>query len=229
MSRRRAQKQVFPTASNVLDTLRARYQPPRTFLHYRTPLDLLVATILSAQCTDARVNIVTKVLYKKYDTAEDYVRVPRSELENDVHSCGTYRNKAKYIQEMSRLLMERHGGEVPQTMEQLTALPGVGRKTASIILWSCFGKNEGIAVDTHVLRVSRRLGLSTHADPVRVEKDLIKALPPTEWGTITTLLISLGRDVCTARDRNCAQCPFAASCPSSLERAKPDRAGRKTP
>lgn len=207
----------------VLDTLRKRHTPPRTFLHFRNPLDLLVATILSAQCTDVRVNMVTRdILYPKYTKASDYLAVPRSELERDVHSCGTYRNKAKYIQLMCGMLIERHKGKVPQTMEELTSLPGVGRKTASVILSAVFGIHEGIAVDTHVFRVARRLGLSRGNTPEKVEKDLMRGAPKKEWGKVTTLLISHGRTLCTARNRTCDACPFRASCPSSLVMGKTD-------
>ena len=203
-------------AATILRALEKLYSPPRTFLTWKTPLDLLVATILSAQCTDARVNIVVKTIYKKYRTPEEYVAVSRQELERDIHSCGTYRNKARFIQEMCQRLIDHHGGKVPQTMDELTALQGVGRKTASIILWACFGKNEGIAVDTHVIRVSQRLGLSRHKDPKRIELDLMKAVPKKKWGELTTLIISHGRAVCTARKRQCGKCVFKKKCPSSL-------------
>lgn len=204
------------TAQRVLHTLEKTYEPPRTFLRWRTPLDLLVATILSAQCTDARVNIVTQTLYKKYQSPEDYIRVPRKELEDDIHSCGTYRNKAMFIQEMCQQLLDHHKGQVPQTMAELVALRGVGRKTAAIILWACYGKNEGIAVDTHVERVSRRMGLSKYKDVKKIELDLMKALPNKDWGRFTTLMISHARAVCTARNRQCEKCVFQKSCPSSL-------------
>lgn len=212
------------TTASVLRTLEKLYEPPRTFLHWRTPLDLLVATILSAQCTDARVNIVTKTLYKKYQKPEDYVHVSRKELEDDIHSCGTYRNKARFIQEMSARLISHHKGEVPQTMEELIKLQGVGRKTASIILWACFGKNEGIAVDTHVIRVSQRLGLTRHKDPKRIELDLMQSLPKNKWGEFTTLIITHGRAVCTARNRQCEKCIFKKKCPSSLVMGRKDQA-----
>jgi len=209
----------------VLTTLERLYDPPRTFLEYRTPLDLLVATILSAQCTDARVNIVTRdILYPKYRTAKDYVRATRAQLEEDVHSCGTFRMKAKHVQEMCAMLIEKHGGEVPDTMEELVELPGVGRKTASIILYAIFGKNEGIAVDTHVLRQARRMGLSAEKDQAKIERDLLGQAPREKWGTLNTLLISHGRAVCTAYDRKCDVCPFMKTCPSSRVRGKPDLA-----
>lgn len=207
----------------VLDTLGTRHTPPKTFLQFRTPLDLLVATVLSAQCTDARVNIVTRdILYPKYKTASDYRSVSRAELERDIHSCGTYRNKAKYIQLMCGMLIDRHTGRVPSTMKELTALPGVGRKTASVVLSAAFDKHEGIAVDTHVLRVARRLGLSRGVTPESVERDLMRGASKQEWGKVTTLLISHGRSICTARNRACSQCPFSARCPSSRVTGKPD-------
>lgn len=209
----------------VLKTLGALYRPPKTFLHFRTPLDLLVAVILSAQCTDARVNHVTeRVLYPKYRTAKDYLRVSRRELEEDIHSCGTYRMKAKHIQETCAMLTERHGGEVPRTMEELTALKGVGRKTANVILSAAFGINAGIAVDTHVQRVAQRLGLSNHSDPVNIELDLVPQAPAKEWRRVTTLLISHGRAVCTARGRRCGACAFKKQCPSSLVLGRKDLA-----
>lgn len=207
----------------VLDTLRKYHTPPNTFLHFRTPLDLLVATILSAQCTDVRVNTVTRdILYPKYKKPSDYLKVPRSELERDVHSCGTYNNKAKYIQLMCGMLIDQHKGEVPYTMEELTALPGVGRKTASVILSAVFDIHEGIAVDTHVFRVARRLGLSRGNTPEKVELDLVQGAPKKQWGKVTTLLISHGRSICTARNRACDRCPFQKRCPSSWVLGNPD-------
>ncbi len=211
----------------VLRECRKAYAPPRTFLAFRTPLDLLVATMLSAQCTDDRVNLVTRtILYPKYRTASDYAAASQVQLERDVKSCGFYRAKAKNIRAMAGLLLARHGGEVPQTMEELVALPGVGRKTAAIILNAAFGKAEGIAVDTHVLRLSQRLGLSTHADPKRVELDLMRQLPREDWGEFTTLIISHARAVCTARKRACDRCVFAQRCPSSFVLGRADRAKR---
>lgn len=216
----------LPTVMKELGRL---YTPPKTFLNYRTPLDLLVAVILSAQCTDARVNIVTStILYPKYRTAAEYVRVKASELEEDIHSCGTYRMKARSIQGACRLLLEKHGGEVPRTMEELLELPGVGRKTASVILSAAFGINVGIAVDTHVQRLSQRLGLSKHSDPVKIELDLMAGGVPTkDWRRVTTLLISHGRAVCTARNRNCPGCVFKQDCPSSLVQGRKDLAKPK--
>lgn len=205
--------------------LRKLYAPPRTFLAWRTPLDLLVATVLSAQCTDTRVHVVTKtILYRKYRTAKDYVQVPRAELEQDIRTCGFFRVKAKSIQGLCHILLQKHGGKVPHTMEELTELPGVGRKTAAIILWAAFGKNEGVAVDTHVLRLAKRLGLTNQLAQHKIEMDLMQQAPRKDWGRLTTLLVSHGRAVCTARGRKCGACVFKAVCPSSLTRGKADLA-----
>ncbi len=213
----------------VLAELGKLYKPPKTFLHYRTPLDLLLATILSAQCTDARVNIVTEtILYPKYKTAEDYVRVSRQELEKDIRSCGSYHQKARSIQETCHMLLQKHGGEVPRTMEELIELRGVGRKTASVVLSAAFGINVGIAVDTHVQRLSQRLGLSKYSDPGKIELDLMENAPKAQWRRVTTLLISHGRAVCTARNRDCPGCIFKDRCPSSLVLGRKDQAKPKS-
>lgn len=210
-------------ATQVLATLRTMYNPPRTFLTYRTPLDLTIATILSAQCTDDRVNhVATTILYPKYKTPEDYVAVSREQLEEDIHSCGTYRNKAKYIQQMCQILIDQYGGSVPDSIDELTKLPGIGRKTAAIITYAAYNKPEAVAVDTHVIRLARRLGLSRHKNPDKISLDLMEALPKKDWGDFTTHLISHGRAVCTARKRNCEACVFKNDCPSSLTRGKPD-------
>ena len=211
-----------PSALTILKVLKRSYTPPRTFLRFRTPLDLLVVTILSAQCTDKRVNLVSKELYKKYRTPRDYLSVPRNALEKDIRTCGFYRSKARYIQGMCRMLIEKHCGKVPQSMDELTLLPGVGRKTAAIILWAAYGKNEGIAVDTHVIRLAQRLGLSKHKDPKKIELDLMQKFPRKEWGLITTFLISHGRAVCTARNRTCERCSFKNNCPSSVVMGRKD-------
>ena len=213
------------TARGVLTKLRKLYDPPKTFLSYRTPLDLTVATILSAQCTDNRVNYVAKhILYPKYKTPEDYVNVPRAQLEKDIHSCGTYHNKAKYIQTMCALLIKHHDGNVPDTMEELIKLPGIGRKTAAIITYAAYGKPQGIAVDTHVMRLARRLGLSRHHNPDKISLDLMEQIPKKDWGNLTTLLISHGRAICTARKRACERCIFKKTCPSSSVLGKKDLA-----
>ena len=211
---------------DVLKTLKRLYHPPKSFLHWKTPLDLLIATILSARCTDAQVNRVTPVLFRRCRTTQDYLRLSRAELERLVHSCGTFRSKAKYIHLLCAKLKAEHGGAVPRTMETLVSLPGVGRKTACIVLYGVFGKNEGIAVDTHVFRVARRLGLSKGKTPERVERDLMKLFPRKEWGRMNALFISHGRAVCTGQRRKCEQCVFKRKCPSSLTMGKRDLAGR---
>lgn len=214
--------------AEVLADLKRLYAPPKTFLEFRTPLDLLVAVILSAQCTDAMVNRITKeTLYPKYKTPEDYLGVPRPELEQDIRRSGHYRAKAAYIQETCAMLLEKHGGKVPETMEELTALRGVGRKTASVVLSAAFGKNEGIAVDTHVQRLAQRLGLTAHSDPKKIELDLMEAAPRKRWRDVTVLLISHGRAICTARNRKCGACVFKDRCPSSLVLGKADLAKPK--
>lgn len=214
----------------VMKELGRLYKPPKTFLHFRTPVDLMVAVILSAQCTDARVNIVTEtILYPKYKTARDYVDVSREELEQDIKSCGTFHMKAKHIQEACAMLMHDFQGQMPKTIAELTRMPGVGRKTASVILAAAFDINEGIAVDTHVQRLAQRLGLSAHHDPKKIELDLIAQAPKDKkrWREVTTLLISHGRSVCTARGRKCGACVFKKECPSSLVMGRSDKAKPK--
>lgn len=200
----------------VLHKLSQLHRPPKTFLRFRTPLDLLIVTLLSAQCTDKKVNEVSESLFRKYKIAKDYVRVSRAELERDIRPTGFYRTKARHIQELCKMVIGKHQGKVPQTMEELTALPGVGRKTAAIILSVAFGKNEYVAVDTHVFRLARRLGLSRGNNPDKVAGDLMRELPRKDWGKITPLLISHGRAVCTAKNRQCEKCVFRQECPSSL-------------
>ena len=212
------------TLKIILQELKKLYKPPKTFLKWRTPIDLTVVTILSAQCTDKRVNEVSKSLYKKYKKPEDYVKVSQKEFEDDIRSTGFFRNKAKNIQALCHIVLQKHGGKVPESMEELVKLPGVGRKTAAIILHAAFGKNEGVAVDTHVLRLSRRLGLTKHKDQGKIEKDLMKAVPKKEWGIVNRLLVSHGRAVCTARSRKCSECVFKKNCPSSLVLGKRDLA-----
>lgn len=209
----------------MLRSLKRLYRPPKSFLHWRTPLQLLIATILSARCTDAQVNKVTPALFKKYRSVEDFAFVSQSELERYIHSCGTFRMKAKHIRTLSRLLIERHQGNVPDTMEELIELPGVGRKTAAIILYAAFGKQEGIAVDTHVGRIAQRLGLTKHRTPEKIELDLMRVTPRETWGVLNTLMISFGRDICMSRNRKCEVCPFRKECPSSKVMGRGDRAG----
>lgn len=183
-------------------------------LNHANPLELLVATILSAQCTDKQVNVVTADLFQKYRTASDYAEAPLTELEQDVRRIGLYRNKAKNIQAAGRKLVERHGGEVPRTMEELIQLDGVGRKTANVVLGNAFGINVGVVVDTHVGRLSNRLGLTKETDPVKVEKALIKLVPQPDWTQFSHWLIWHGRRRCAARNPDCAACELAELCPS---------------
>jgi endonuclease-3 len=199
----------------ILPILKKTYPDAKCSLDYSKPLELLVATILSAQCTDDRVNIVTKRLFKKYRSAKDYAAAPQEELEKDIQSTGFYRNKAKSIRGMAATLLERHGGQVPETMEELTHLAGVGRKTANVVLGNAFGQNVGITVDTHVTRVSNRLGLTGHTvDAVKIEQDLMQIVPQQDWTLWSHLLIQLGRRICQARKPICTQCPLLAHCPS---------------
>ncbi len=183
-------------------------------LVFSNPLELLVATILSAQCTDKRVNIVTAALFPRCPDVRAYAEIPLPELESLIHSTGFYRNKAKNIQAMAARLLAEHGGEVPQTLEALAALPGVGRKTANVVLGNAFGKNEGVVVDTHVGRLSLRLGLTKHSDPVKVEKDLAGLFPRDRWTDLSHWLIFHGRRRCMARNPDCAHCELLALCPS---------------
>lgn len=213
-SRQRKRKPVRPKV--LLDRLGALYPDPRCELNYTTCLDLLVATILSAQCTDERVNIVTQALFRKYRGPEDYLAAPESELEADIHSTGFFRNKTKNIQGACRRILDEFDGEVPGTMEELITLPGVARKTANVVLGNWFGRNEGIAVDTHVTRLSGLLGLSLETDPVKIERDLMQAFPRKRWTEISHLLILHGRRVCVARRPNCAACVLNDVCPSAV-------------
>ena len=200
-------------AVRALERLRDEYGPTHEFLVASTPLEKLVATILSAQCTDAMVNKVTPALFARCRTAEDYATLPTEELEALIHRTGFYRAKAKNLQGMARALLERHGGEVPRTMAEMVALPGVGRKTANVVLGNAYGLCEGVCVDTHVGRVSRRLGWTAAADPEKVEADLMRLLPRDWWWDSTFLLISHGRAVCEARKPACSRCPVNDLCP----------------
>ena len=200
----------------VLTELKKLYPNADCTLDWSTPLELLVATILAAQCTDARVNIVTKSLFKKYKKAEDYISVPQEELEQDIRSCGTYHMKAKAIQETCGILLEKHNGEVPKTMKEMLELRGVGRKTAAIVLGTAFGVVEGIPIDTHNIRLLQRLGLTTKKTQDTIEKDMMQKTSQHDWITLSHLMVAHGRAVCTARNRACHRCVFKDSCPSSL-------------
>jgi endonuclease-3 len=184
-------------------------------LRFGSPLELLVATILSAQCTDERVNMVTPTLFARYPAAHDYAHADPDELEAIIHSCGFFRNKRKSIQATALALCERFGGLVPQTMDELITLPGVARKTANVVLAHAFDRHEGIAVDTHVHRLAGRLRLSREGDPVKIERDLMRLVPREQWGRLSDVLIWHGRRVCYARKPRCGECVLADICPSA--------------
>lgn len=196
----------------LLQELKATYPDAHCELNYRNPFELLVATILSAQCTDARVNQVTPELFRRFPTPEAMAAAPREELEALIHSTGFYRNKAKSILGAARAILHQHGGQVPDTMEALHALPGVGRKTANVVLGDAFRKPEGIVVDTHVARLSRRLGLTRQRDPVKIEKALMRLVPREAWALWSHLLIWHGRRRCKARQPDCASCEILKLC-----------------
>jgi len=183
-------------------------------LDFKNPLQLLIATILSAQCTDKRVNMVTPALFKKYRTAADYAKAAPAELENAIKSTGFFRNKAKSIRAATLTIIEKFNGRVPETMDELRELPGVGRKTANVVLGNAFGKNEGIVVDTHVVRLSQRLGLTKQTDPEKIERDLMKLVPREHWTNWSHWLIWHGRRRCYARKPDCANCEIFRLCPS---------------
>ena len=201
----------------IIELLEKEYPNSKTALHYNTPLEILVATILSAQCTDKQVNLVTKSLFKKYKTAQDYADTDLAELEQDIKSTGFYRNKAKNIKNAGRLLVQNYSSIVPSTMEELVNLPGVARKTANIVLSNAFGVIVGIAVDTHVRRLSQRLGLTEKKNPNKIEEDLMKIVPKSQWKKITNLLISHGRNICNARKPKCNDCNLNKICPSAFK------------
>ncbi len=202
----------------ILRGLDNAYPHARIALNYSSPLELLVATILSAQCTDERVNIVTRELFRKYASAEAYANARREELENDIRSTGFYRNKAKSIQGACRLILEKFGGRVPGSMEELLELPGVARKTANVVLGAAYGKAEGIVVDTHVHRVSRRLELTREDDPEKIERDLMKLIPPNRWIAFSHQMILHGRQTCKARNPSCPTCCVENICHSKDKR-----------
>jgi len=204
---RRRIKKIWPI-------LRKTYPDAAIALKFTNPLELLIATILSAQCTDVRVNIVTKDLFKKYTSAQDWAGADLKEIESDIHSTGFYRNKAVNIKGACKKIIEQFGGKVPDTMEELLQLPGVGRKTANVVLGNAFGI-PGVVCDTHVIRLSRRLGLSENTDPLKLEFDLAEIIPLQDWTLFSHLLIFHGRNICQARKPNCPDCPIAKYCPSA--------------
>jgi endonuclease III len=200
----------------IIRLLRREYPDAHCSLNHTNPLELLIATILSAQCTDERVNIVTDRLFRKYRGCEDYLKVEQSELELDIRSTGFYRNKAKAIQGACRIICEKYEGRVPEMMDELLALPGVARKTANVVLGNAFGIASGVVVDTHVARLSNRLALSAHGQPEKIERDLMELVPKKDWVDFSHLLIAHGRRVCKARTPLCDACVVERLCPSSL-------------
>ena len=204
-------------AKELQNRLPKIYPDAHCELIHSNPLELLVATILSAQCTDKRVNIVTHDLFQRCKSAQDYADISQEELESIVRSTGFYRNKAKNIRAMGQTLVERHGGEVPSTLDELAAIPGAGRKTANVVLGNAFSKNEGVVVDTHVGRLSQRLGLTKFSDPIRIERDLMKLFPQKSWADLSHWLIFHGRRRCPARKPDCPNCELRDLCPSAKE------------
>ena len=205
---------VRERVARLVEALPKVYPGAHCELDHRNPLELFIATILSAQCTDKRVNMVTPALFKKYRTAKDYANAVPTELENAIKSTGFYRNKAKSIRAATSTIARKFGGKVPDSMEELRELPGVGRKTANVVLGNAFGKNEGIVVDTHVMRLSQRLGLTKQKDPEKIERDLMKLVPRERWTDWSHWLIWHGRRRCYARKPDCANCEIFQLCPS---------------
>lgn len=208
-------------AASVLELLARRYPHPVTYLAHATPWQLLVATVLSAQCTDDRVNMVTPELFRRWPTPEAMAAASIADIESVIHSTGFYHNKARNLQAAGKTICETFGGKPPRTIAELVTVPGVARKTANIVLFGGYGLNEGIAVDTHVKRISYRLGLTSETAPVRVEQDLMRLFPQPEWGNINHRLVQFGRDVCIARAPRCTECEMAGFCP----RLTPPKAG----
>lgn len=202
--------------AKIIALLEKEYPDAKIALNHSNPLELLVATILSAQCTDERVNAVTKSLFKKYRRAEDYAKADLKELEREIRPTGFYRNKAKNIRACGKMLVEEFGSQVPKTMKEILELPGVARKTANVVLSNAYGIVEGIAVDTHVRRLAQRLGLTKNDDPVKIEQDLMNLVPRDKWMRFTDLLIFHGRRICTARKPKCEECVLNKLCPSAF-------------
>ena len=203
-------------AQKVIELLEKQYPNAKTALNYTNPLEILIATMLSAQTTDVTVNIVTQKLFKKYRTAEDYAKADIQELEQDIRSTGFYHNKARNLQRTCKILLEKFQGQVPKTMDELLEFPGVARKTANIVLYNAFGITVGIAVDTHVTRLSGRLGLTEQTEQNKIEKDLMQITPKEKWMKLTDLLIFHGRQICTAKKPKCASCVLNQICPCAF-------------
>jgi endonuclease-3 len=216
-----------PDIAAILAKLDSTYPDARCSLDYANPLQLLVATILSAQCTDKRVNMVTPALFTKYPAAPQLAAAPLDQLERDIQSTGFFRNKAKNLRAMAAALVQRHGNNVPNTMDDLVNLPGVGRKTANVVLGNAFDINVGVVVDTHVARLCQRLGLTQHTDPVKIEQDLMRLIPADRWCRFSHQLIAHGRSVCMARNPDCAHCPLLSHCPDGKSRMGQKAAGKR--
>lgn len=208
-----AETRLFQRALEVVRLLELRYPDPTPLLQAADPWQLLVATVLAAQCTDARVNLVTPVFFARWPDPAALADAPVEEVEDVIHSTGCFRNKARNLVGAAKKIMADYGGQVPRSMEELTQLPGVARKTANIILWGAFGRNDGMAVDTHVKRIAFRLGLTAYVDPPRIEKDLMRLFPQPTWGDMNHRLVWFGRDVCDARRPLCSSCEMASFCP----------------
>lgn len=214
-------------AMAILALLKKRYPEPETMLDHKNPWELLVATVLAAQCTDARVNTVTPELFRRWPDPAALAGASQEELEEVIRPTGFYHSKARNLLGAARRVTEVYGGSVPRTMEELVTLPGVARKTANVVLWGGFGINEGLAVDTHVKRLSFRLGLTKNTDPVRIEQDLIKIFPREEWGDVNHRLVWFGRDVCDARRPACSECELYDLCPRKGVKTPPEPPVRK--
>ena len=213
-SRRVDKAEAAKRIKKIWPILEKSYPDAKSALNFRNPLQMLISTILSAQCTDARVNMVTKQVFKKYKSADDWAKAELKDIESDIRSTGFYHNKAVNIKNAAKAIIEKFDGRVPGTMEQLITLPGVGRKTANVVLGNAFGK-PGIACDTHVIRLSRRLGLSPNSDPVKLEFDLAEILPKSIWTVFSHALVLHGRNVCKARKPDCKNCRIAQYCPAA--------------
>ncbi|HEY4644501.1 MAG TPA: endonuclease III [Bacteroidota bacterium] len=211
----RKKKPRRPPSKKVVSLLRSFLPNPRIELEFGSPLELLVATVLSAQCTDQRVNLVTKDLFRKYHTAKEYANANPVEFETEIRSTGFFRSKTKSIINCCKAILERHDGAVPNNMEELVELPGIGRKTANVILGQAFGISSGIVVDTHVQRVSQRLGLTRQSNPEKIELDLMKQVPQEDWIDFGTMMVLHGRYVCQARKPKCPECVLVKVCPSA--------------
>lgn len=196
----------------IVEILKDTYPDAKCSLDFTTPFEMLIAVILSAQCTDERVNKTTPALFAKYSTPKDFSNMDIEELENYIHPCGFYKNKAKNIKETARIITEKYNGKVPETMEELMALPGVGRKTANVVMLEAFNKPQGIAVDTHCKRISNKIGFSNEKEPEKIEQDLLKIIPKEYYKDVNHLLIWHGRNICVARNSKCDVCPINKYC-----------------